>query len=104
MEIPILAVDQLWSCPNCTQEDRTTETYPHTRFHACPGLKGLTAPMVPVGMDCKVEAMEREDYVGRELVQTDADGRPIMAVRTERADGSNDLAVLAPCATSALFS
>lgn len=87
-----------WRCPNCPATDVTREQQPHSRFHACPGLRGLTAPMLPVATRAKVEAVEREDYVGRELVQTDGDGRPVMAVVTTRDDG-NDVAVLAPCAT-----
>jgi hypothetical protein len=88
-----------WECPNCPATDVTHEVQPHTRFHACRGLRGLTAPMVPAGTRCKVEAIDREDYVGRELVQVDGDGRPVMAVRTTRDDGM-DCAVLAPCATA----
>lgn len=91
--------EQRWYCPNCPALDVTHEALPHTRFHTCAGLKGLTAPMVPVGTRCKVEAVEREDYVGREVVQTDGDGRPVMAVVTTRDDG-NDVAVLAPTAMS----
>jgi hypothetical protein len=44
-----------------------------------------------------VEAVEREDYVGKEVVTTDGEGRPVMAVETTRDDG-NDVAVFAPCA------
>ncbi len=91
--------EQHWSCPNCTLEQVTHEAEPHTRFHACPGLRGLTAPMVPAGTHCKVEAVERGDYVGREHVQYDAEGRPVMAVVTTRDDGT-DCAVLAPLATA----
>jgi len=40
----------------------------------------------------------REDYVAHEIVQYDGWGRPIMSVITERPDGSNDIAVLAPTA------
>jgi hypothetical protein len=68
-------------------------------MHECRGLKGLTAPMVPAGTRCKVEAVEREDYVGRGLVNTDGEGRPVMAVVTTRDDG-NDVAVYADCATA----
>ena len=88
-----------WECPNCPAVDRTTEAEPHTRFHTCQGLKGLTAPMVPAGTKAKVEAVERGDYVGSELVTVDGDGRPVMAVETTRDDG-NDVAVFAPCATA----
>jgi hypothetical protein len=99
--IPILVPEQRWSCPNCDLEELTHESRPHTRFHACRGLKGLTAPMVPDGLRCKVEAVQREDYVGREMVQTDGEGRAVMAVVTTRDDG-NDVAVLAPCAQASL--
>ena len=96
--IPILRPQHLWSCPNCTATDMTHEPRPHTRFHICNGLRGLTAPMVPAGTRCKVEAVEREDYVGKERVQTDANGRPVMSVVTVRDDGQ-DVAVLAPTAS-----
>jgi hypothetical protein len=94
-----LRAEQRWVCPNCTATDVTHESKPHTRFHSCRGLKGLTAPLVPDGTDCVVEAVERDDYVGKELVQSNGEGRPISAVVTRYADGSNDCAVLAPCAT-----
>lgn len=90
---------QRWECPNCPATDVTFEARPHTRMHNCPGLKGLTAPMVPAGTRCKVEAVERQDYVGSELVTVDGDGRPVMSVVTTRDDG-NDAIVFAPCATA----
>jgi len=75
----------------------TREFAPHSRFHRCPGLAGLSAPMVPAGTRAKVEAVEREDYIGAEDVQYDGNGRPIMAVVTTRDEG-NDVAVYAPTA------
>ena len=98
--IPVLNPEHRWECPNCdvthvTHGARATQT----PFHPCRGLVGLNAPLVPVGQRCHVTAVERQDYVGREMVQTDGEGRPVMSVATERWDGSNDLAVLAPCAT-----
>ena len=95
-----LTPEHRWVCPNCAATDVTHEPRPHTRFHTCRGLRGLTAPMVPAGSDCKVEAVERGDYVGREVVTADGEGRPVMSIVTTRADGSNDCAVLAPCATA----
>jgi len=80
-----------WACPLCTTEAVTVRAEPHTQMHRCSGLKGLLAPMV--------EAHEREDYVGTELVQTDGEGRPIMAVVTTRDDGQ-DCTVFAPTATA----
>ena len=87
---------QLWSCPNCPATDRTFGQ--PNRFHHCPGLAGLLAPLVPAGSDAKVTANVREDYVGREDVQYDNEGRPVMSVTTERADGSTDTVAFAPTA------
>src|SRR5688572_22680652 len=83
-----------WTCPNCTVESVTHEAQPHSRFHTCAGLGGLSSPMVPAGTKAKVTAVEREDYIGNENA-----GR-VMAVKTERSDGSNDVAVFAPTATA----
>ena len=99
MNIPMIAAVRRWYCPNCKQTAITTEAKPHTRFHACAGLRGITAPLVEEGVRVQVTATEREDYVGAELAQTDETGRPVMAVRTDYADGRNDVAVLAPTAT-----
>jgi hypothetical protein len=95
----VLIAERLWNCPNCTLRARTTRPDAPMPFHTCRGLKGLNAPLVPAGTRCKVEAVEREDYIGRELVTTDGEGRPIMRVETTRNDG-NDVAVFAPCATA----
>jgi hypothetical protein len=90
---------QHWVCPNCSVTDATRGQT--NRFHTCAGLGGITAPMVPAGVDCKVVAVLREDYVSDELVQYDGDGNPVMAVLTVRADGSNDVLVNAPTARGA---
>jgi len=91
--------EQRWECPNCDLTEVTHEATPHTRFHACRGLRGLTAPMVPAGTKCKIEAHEREDYIGKEMVQTDGEDRPVMSVITTR-DQGQDCTVYAPCATA----
>ena len=98
MSVPILSNRREWFCPNCKQEDVTHEARPHSRFHVCPKLRGLTAPMLPKGMDAKVTVHEREDYVGNEDVFRGPDGRPIMSIVTTRADGTNDAMVFAPTA------
>ena len=85
-----------WECPNCDAQLVVMSDRPHTPFHMCPGLKGLDAPMVVAGTRCKVEAVERGDYIGKETVTLDDEGRPIMRVETTRDDG-NDVAVYAPC-------
>ncbi len=66
-------------------------------MHPCRGMAGLMIPLVPAGQRCKVEAVEREDYIGDELVQTDGNGRPVMSVITTRDDGQ-DCTVYAPTA------
>jgi hypothetical protein len=83
-----------WSCPNCKQTAVTHEARPHSQFHHCAGLNGLYAPLVQAGTKARVTAVEREDYIGQEIAG------PTMAVKTERQDGSNDLAVFAPVATA----
>jgi hypothetical protein len=97
---PLITSLTEWVCPNCTATDVTHEAQPHTRFHSCKGMKGLTAPMVPAGTKCKVEAHEREDFIGGEIVQVDGDGRPVMSLITTRDDGE-DCTVYAPTATAA---
>lgn len=92
----ILNSEQHWVCPNCPATAVTVGK--PNRFHACPALGGLSAPLVLEGVDVRVRVVEREDYVGNEIVQRDGDGRPVMAVLTERPDGSNDCMVMAPTA------
>jgi hypothetical protein len=98
MRVPLLepAVTR-WECPNCDLRDTTKESGPHSRFHACKGLAGLTAPMVVEGTACKVEAKERDDYIGAEDVQYDVTGRPVAQIITTRDDGT-DVIVFAPTA------
>lgn len=93
----LLSAERRWECPNCTATHVSNQPGIHTPFHACGGLRGLSAPFVPAGTRCKVEARDREDYVGREHVQADANGRPIMSIVTTRDDGQ-DCTVLAPAA------
>ena len=86
-----------WSCPNCTSNALTYDD--KIPYHPCRGLVGLMAPLVVDGTNCKVEAVERGDYVGSETVQTDGEGRPVMAIVTTRDDGQ-DCAILAPLVTA----
>lgn len=86
-----------WYCPNCHQRGMTRETRPHSRYHHCPKLGGLVAPMLVVGTKAKVTAVERQDYVGKEHGLVYRDGRPIMSVVTEREEGT-DVMVFAPTA------
>ena len=93
-----------WQCPSCGFRDVTSEIQPHTRMHSCPALADLTVPMIQVTDELEPHEarhvlVDRDDYIGTERVQLDGEGRPIMAVRTERSDGSNDTTIYAPVAT-----
>jgi hypothetical protein len=99
VSIPLLATERRWECPNCTAQEVTRNLPPNAqRFHACRGLKGLTAPMVPAGTRCKVEAVGRQGDIGTDLVRRDGEGRPVMGIQTTRDDGT-DFAVFAPTVT-----
>lgn len=93
MSVPLL--ERLWECPNCESAAKTGDS--KTPMHPCKGLAGLMVPLVPKGTDCKVEAVERGDYIGQELVQVDGNGRPVMATVITRNDGQ-DTTVYAPTA------
>ena len=91
---PLLDAWQDWECPHCALTEPTRPLPPEaSRFHPCPGLHGLTAPLVRAGTDCQVVAVERGDYLAGERQRTGDDGRPYMAVETRHADGHTDLAV-----------
>lgn len=102
--IPVLDPQKRWQCPSCDVQHVTHEARPHTPMHPCSKMAGLVAPFVEVtGVEldrraARLVRVDREDYVGAEIVRTDAEGRPAMAVITERADGSNDCHVFAGAA------
>lgn len=98
----ILNAEQRWLCPNCTQCALTRGPGPETPWHACKGLKGLSAPLIPDGSGARVFTREREDYIGTDVVQLDGEKRPVMSIITERPDGSNDTAVMAPVASASV--
>lgn len=89
-----------WYCPECGLTDQTSEPKPHTRYHACPKLRGLSAPFLPAGTKAKIEVRERDDYVGTDIVRLDPElKRPVMSIVTTRDDGQ-DAIVFAPTATA----
>lgn len=93
------SVAQLWCCPNCDSSARTVDArIPH---HPCAGLAGLMVPLIRKGERAKVEAVEREDFIGSELVQVDGNGRPVMAAVVTRDDGQ-DCTVFAPTAQGSI--
>ena len=94
----LLSAVHEWYCPNCGARAQTIEPRPHTEYHICPALRGLNAPLIPVGTKAKIVAHDRDDYVGTELVQTDAYGRPVMSITITRDEGQ-DAIVFAPAAS-----
>jgi hypothetical protein len=98
VNIPLLTVERRWECLSCDFTDVTHEAQPHSRMHPCRGLRGLTTPMVPAGTKGKNVAHERGDYIGKDLVQLDGEGRPVMSIVTTRDEGE-DATVFAPTAT-----
>jgi hypothetical protein len=83
-----------WYCPNGCYCTETLPSMPPgaTRYHNCPKLHQLSAPLVRRGTDCTVEAIEREDYLNGDQQAMGDDGKAYMAVTTKYADGRNDLA------------
>jgi hypothetical protein len=102
--VPILNPEQRWECPSCGLQKVTREARPHTPFHPCPKVAGFATPFARVhGRELKGvthRVIERGDYIAGEKVRTDANGRPVMAIHTERGDG-HDTHVYAATATAA---
>lgn len=94
-----VTIGQRWVCPNCKAEHISPTIIPN-RFHVCPRLRMLTAPMVLAGTSAKVELREREDYVGGDIARLDPERRrPVMSIVTTR-DNGQDCVVFAPTATA----
>ena len=86
-----------WVCARgCGSHARTyDDKLPH---HPCKAMNGLMVPLIAVGTKAKVEAVERQDYVGNDIVNY-TDGKVIMSTVVTRDDGQ-DCTVYAPCAVA----
>lgn len=83
---------QEWHCPNCAVTDVTPPLPPgSSRYHACPGLHGLNAPLIRAGVKAKVEARERDDYLNGDVQAQGDNGKVYMAVQVTRDDGQDAL-------------
>lgn len=102
-DVPLLRVPfEDWYCPNCGISERVAALPPgSSRYHTCPQLHMLSAPLLRANVYAKVEAEERTDYLRGEIQATGDDGKPYMAVRTTRDDG-DDLLVNAGLARGTL--
>lgn len=87
--IPILQPPfKYWHCHNCQEAARTVDD--KIPYHYCGKLAlGLQIPLVPKGVASKIEVVERQDYIGGEVVQFDENGRPVMSVVTTRDEGQD---------------
>lgn len=103
MHVPLVVPVRRWRCgqyPPCGAGAETRNENPHVEFHFCPSTistvhpRGIAVPMVEEHEKARVLFIEREDYVGDEVELTYINRRPVMALRTERWDGSNDCIVL----------
>ena len=97
----VIISPKVYTCPNCTTRAELAPKASGAHMHTCPGLHGITAPLVLEGISASVETVERGDYInGEHGVTFDDEGRAVTAVVTRHADGSNDCAVFAPTATA----
>lgn len=86
-----------FACSRCDAAAIVAPGTVGTPMHRCAGLGGMSVPFAPAGTASKVELNAREDYVGTDDVQRDADGRVWMSAVTTTDEGES-LAVYAPCA------
>jgi hypothetical protein len=105
--VVILIPERHWECPSCRVQHVTRIQLPHVPMHQCRAKALMLVPYVevpPGQSELKKGAVthrviERGDYIGSERgIRHDAEGRAVMAVHTERADGSHDTHVFAPAA------
>lgn len=91
------AAQNNWECPSCARQHVTTPIRDgvQTPLHQCPAHHGAWVPFVPAGMKANLRINEREDYIGTDVPTTDAEGRIIQSVTTEREDGE-DCHIFAP--------
>lgn len=108
MAVPILDATKWWECPSCSGQHVTQDLRTITPMHHCRAMKGLLVPYVQVHNNhgirrgtVRLVALERQDFEGAEKgLRHDGDGKPVFAVHTERADGSNDCHVFPAVATT----
>lgn len=98
-------IEQWWECPSCGIQHVSRAARRQQARHACQARAGIDVPLVEVVNNHGLRGVrhvivERGDYIGGEHARPDG----VMAVRTERSDGSNDCVVFAPTAVATLES
>lgn len=91
-----LTLHRDWVCADgCPSNARTYDAaLPH---HPCHKRGGLMVALIPAGTKAKVTVNARQDYLGGDIPQRDADGRVVMSTTVTRDDGE-DCSVYAPTA------
>lgn len=84
-------------CSRCSATALVLATDTRTPMHPCPAAGGLAVALVREGLRSEVRMTEREDYVGGEDVQRDAEGRVWAGSRVVTDEGEH-VAAYAPTA------
>lgn len=85
----LIDAQENWECPSCARQHVTTNAGSQVPLHQCPVHAGAWVPFVPAGLKAHLRVNEREDYIGSDTPTTDAEGRVIQSVTTERNDGED---------------
>ena len=80
---------EYWECPSCNRQHVTQNAGSQVPLHQCPSHALAWVPFVPAGLKANLRVNEREDYIGTDTPTTDAEGRIIQSVTTERDDGED---------------
>ena len=93
----LIDMDRRWECPSCGRQHVTKDSVDGVQMplHQCAALAGTWVPFVPAGTKAGHRIQEREDYLGKDIGTTDANGRVIQSVYTVREDGE-DCHIFAP--------
>jgi hypothetical protein len=77
-----------WVCADdCGSSAHTYDgALPH---HPCRKKAGLMVALIPAGTKAKVTVHGREDYLGRDIPQRDANGRVVMSTTVTRDEGED---------------
>ena len=87
-----------YACSRCETTALVADSERGSAMHPCPGLGGMAVPLAPADQRSKAELVAREDYVGADRVQTDAEGRVWSSV-VVTTDECEHVGVYAPTAT-----
>ena len=91
----------IYGCERCNARRPVAHGDTRVPMHNCGGRAGMSVPMVREGSKDHVRLVEREDYVGQEVVRKAAEGRVFMRAEVETEDTVN-VWVYAPVARTSV--